>query len=252
MPAPTPGRTLDIANFTVGGMLRAGLALRQVVRDASSLEEAADLAVRYLYDNCVDPATGQRTCALVRFYKTHALGQLEPSVRHIAEQQLDGVNHDDALRCLTLLGTVGDEQSWSDRHASKAHQAIPLPSADIVRRAPMIARLIEQLGLEIQSVIDGGAPAQHTGGGATYDVFHVEDALGSPHIPAQAEFVVRYGIASVVGFGGLLRSGELFAIIIFCRTRVSAASAARFRTIALDVRSALYSLGEEKTWKADR
>lgn len=250
MPERTSGGNLDVADFSVGDMLRAGLALRQVVRDAGSLEEAATLVVRYLYDNCVDRATGQRSCALVRFYKTHRLGNLEPEVRAFAESQLDGVHPSPDMRCLALLGTVGDEPAWNDRHDSHGHLAIPLPSADIVRRAPMIARLIEQLGLEIESVVSGSAAAKRPGVGPTYDVFHVEEALGSPHIPAQAAFVERFGITSVVGFGGLLRSGELFAVILFARTHIPAASAARFRTIALDVRSALYALPEEKTWKA--
>ena len=249
MPERASGGNLDIANFSVGDMLRAGLALRQVVQGAGSLEEAAALVVRYLYENCVDRATAQRTCALVRFYKTHRLGDLEPDVREFAAAQLGSVRPDPDIRCLALLGTVGDEPAWNDRHNSQSHMAIPLPTADIVRRAPMIARLIEQLGLDIESVVTGNAPTQHPGQGLTYDVFHVENALGSPHIPAQDEFVVPHEIRSVVGFGGLLRSGELFAVILFCRSHIPAASAARFRTIALDVRSALYALAEDRTWK---
>lgn len=58
--------TLDVTNFTIGAMLRAGIAMRRIVRDAQSLEEAADLVVRYLYDHCIDPTTGARSCALVR------------------------------------------------------------------------------------------------------------------------------------------------------------------------------------------
>ena len=112
----------------------------------------------------------------------------------------------------------------------------------------MIARLVEALGLEIEAVVSGPSTPSRLGEGRTYDVFHVEDAVGSPHIPAQREFVERYGIASVVGSGGLLRSGELYAVILFSRVRIPKSSAARFRTIALDVRSALYSLDEAKTW----
>ncbi len=248
MPGSARGGNLDIANFSVGDMLRAGLALRQAVRDAVALEAAANLVVRYLYDNCVDRETGQRSLAMVRFYKTHRFGDLEPDVRQFAERQLGTLDPGPDLRCLALLGTVGDDPAWNDRHASYSHLAIPLPSADIVRRAPMIARLIEQLGLEIESVVSGNAPSQHPGQGPTYDVFHVEHALGSPHIPAQDDFVVPHGIRSVVGFGGLLRSGELFAVILFSRSHIPAASAARFRTIALDVRSALYALSEDRTW----
>ena len=251
MPEHASGGHIDIANFSVGDMLRAGLALRQVVRDAGSLEEAAGLVVRYLYNNCVDRATGERACALVRFYKTHRLGDLELGVRQFAESQLGSIAPDPAMRCLALLGTVGDEPAWNDRHHSRSHRAIPLPSADIVRRAPMIAGLIEQLGLEIESVVSRSVRSRRPGEGPTYDVFHVEHALGSPHIPAQAEFVAQYGVASVVGFGGLLRSGELFTVIVFARTEIPVSSAARFRTIALDVRSALYTLPEDRTWKTD-
>ena len=65
---------------------------------------------------------------------------------------------------------------------------------------------------------------------------------------AQDEFVVPYGVTSVLGFGGLLRSGELFAVILFSRAPIPEASALRFRAIALDVRSALYAVNEANTW----
>ena len=247
---PAPGN-LDITNFSVGAMLRAGIAVRQIVPDAASMESAAGLIVRYLYDNCVDPTSGQRTCMLVRFYKTHRYGGLEPDLQHFADLQLGDVVPDDEMRCLALLASAGDEPGWNSRHASEAHQAIPLPSADIVRRAPMIARLIEALGLDIESVVRGNAPSERPGDARNYDVFHVEDARDSRHVPAQADFVARYGVASVVGFGGLLRSGELFAVMLFSRSTIPVASAERFRPIALDIRSALYALDEDRTWASD-
>ncbi|MEP6999429.1 MAG: hypothetical protein ABI969_03055 [bacterium] len=249
MPERATGGNIDIANFSVGDMLRAGLALRQVVGDADSSEEAATRVVRYLYDNCVDRATGKRACALVRFYKTHPLGDLNLGDRQFAEGQLGSIAPDPSMRCLALLCTVGDEPAWNDRRHSRSHRVIPLPSADIVRRAPMIARLIEQLGLEIESVVGGVASSRRLSEAPTYDVFYVEHALGSPHIPAQAEFVAKYGIASVVGFGGQLRSGEIFVVILFARIHIPAKSAARFKTIALDVRSALFTFPEDRTWK---
>ncbi len=52
-----------------------------------------------------------------------------------------------------------------------------------------------------------------------------------------------------VGFGGLLRSGELFAIILFSRATIPSRSAVRFRTIALDVRSSLFAIDESRTWR---
>lgn len=50
--------------------------------------------------------------------------------------------------------------------------------------------------------------------GKTYGVFHVAEARESAYVPAQADFVVPYGIRSVVGFGGPLATGDLFAVIL--------------------------------------
>jgi len=251
MPRKTVPESLDITNFSVGGMLRAGVALRRKVQGSTSLEEAANRVVRYFYESCVDPDSGHRTTVLVRFYKTHAYGHLPLDLKLFADRQLQGTASDPEMRCLTLLATIGDETEWMSRRGSRSHQAIPLPSADIVRRAPMIARLIEELGLDIEAVIRGNIPGVRPGDSRTYDVFHVAEAFGNPSIPAQDEFVVPYAVSSVLGFGGLLRSGELFAVILFSRAPIPEASASRFRAIALDVRSALYALDEASTWAAE-
>jgi hypothetical protein len=66
----------------------------------------------------------------------------------------------------------------------------------------------------------------------------VEHALDSPYIPEQQEFVVRHGIQSVLGIGGLLPTGELFAVILFATVPVPASTAERFKALALDVKSA--------------
>jgi hypothetical protein len=79
-------------------------------------------------------------------------------------------------------------------------------------------------------------------------VFHVEEALGSPHIPAQSAFVEKYNVRSVLGFGGSLRTGDLYAVIMFSRAHVPAVSAERFRTLALDVKAALYMFDESATF----
>jgi two-component system NtrC family sensor kinase len=240
--------TLDLTDFTVGAMLRAGIAIRRLVRGSESLEAAAQVVTRYLYEQCVSASSGERACALVRFYKTHPYGQLEPALREFAAAQLGDVAPNDQMRCLTLMATSGDLPGWNSRHESQGHKAIPLPSTDAVRSAPMVMRLIEDFGLDVDTVIAGSVPAPRAGDTRTYDVFHIEEALGSPYIPAQRNFVVPHRIASVVGFGGLLRSGELFAVILFARVRIPVRSAVRFRTIALDVRSSLFGFDEHSTF----
>lgn len=112
----------------------------------------------------------------------------------------------------------------------------------------MIRQLIEDIGLDIEAVVAGRATPPRPGDARNYDVFHVENAAGSPFIPAQADFVARRGVKSVVGFGGLLRTGELFAVIMFSRHHIPVESASRFRAIALDIRSALFLLDEEMVW----
>ena len=62
-----------------------GDALATAGSMASSMEEAADKMVKYLYENLTDKLTGDKSCALVRFYKTHSYGQLDPELRHFAE-----------------------------------------------------------------------------------------------------------------------------------------------------------------------
>jgi hypothetical protein len=57
------------------------------------------------------------------------------------------------------------------------------------------------------------------------------------YIPAQ-EFGVPYCVRSVVGFGGFLPPGELFAVVLFSRVPVSRDTAALFRALALRVRLA--------------
>lgn len=248
MPGQPDFGPLDVTDFTVGAMLRAGIAIRRAARGAESLEEAADAITRYLHAHCVG-ATGTPSCALVRFYKTHRYGTLDPELQAFAAAQLGDLEPTDQMRCLVLLATAGDEPAWNSRQASRGHRAIPLPSAERVRAAPMIMRLIEDMGMDVESVVSAAEPHARGAEPRTYEVFHVERALGSPFIPAQRDFVQPYGIASVVGFGGLLRSGELFAVILFSRDAISARSAARFRTIALDIRSSLFSFDDTRTWR---
>ena len=240
---------LDLSDFTLGAMLRTGIALRRAVRDCRTLEAAARSIVRYFYDHCVDLDSGARTCVLARFYATQRYDSLEPDLqRYVAETSRMSSPLPRDMRCLALLGTAGDEPAWNSRQLSRGHRAIPLPSAEIVRAAPMIAGLLEELGIDLEALIAGTTPRPSVAEPRTYDVFHVEQALGSPVIPAQEEFVIPYAIHSVVGFGGQLRSGELFAVVLFSRAPIPPASASRFRTIALDIRSALFSLGESSVW----
>ena len=234
--------SFDLGNFNLAAMLRCGRGrgVRRAAQGAQSMDAAASAIVRYLYIESGTTPGGDRSCALVRYYRTLSHDRLDPEQRRFAARLLGGAKPSPEMKCLTLIASVGDEGDWCNPASSRGHRAIPLPSSEIVEQAPMIAQLIRQMGLEIADVVRPNTAVISELQGKTYNVFHVEEAVGSPYIPAQAEFVIPYGIASVVGFGGLLRSGDLFAVIMFSRVPMSADSAGRFRTIGLDVKAAMF------------
>jgi hypothetical protein len=243
--------TYDLTKFDLGDMLKCSLRLRETAAVAPSLESSAQRVCRFLYDELADRG-GKRQCALVRCYKTHEFGSLEPDLQAFARAAMGLENPRSSMKCLTLMASVGETAAWNSRFLSRGHRAIPLPSPEIVEKAPMIAQLIKELGLDLSDVIRPSLDVVRQLAGKRHGVFHVENALGSPYIPAQEEFVQRYGIKSVVGFGGILPNGELFAVILFANVLVSAASADRFRSLALDVKSGFSRFADTNTFNQSR
>ena len=235
----------DPANFSLRDMTNCGAALRQSGRGAANMETVANRTVGYLYEHLTNSQTGERACALVRFFKTHAFQELEPDLQKFALQMLDDVTPSPSIKCLTLLATAGDEPAWNARGQSIHHRAVPLPSDDIVARFPMISQLIRQFGLDTGNVLEPDERFLLDQAQTTYNVFHVYQAQGSPIIPAQSDFVIPYRIRSVLGFGGVLPDGDLFATILFSKVTISRESAEMFRPLALSVKVALLDVASE-------
>jgi len=229
--------TYDLTKFDLGDVLKCSLRLRERAVGAPTLEASARRICRFLYDELHGPNT-PHACALVRCYKTHPYGALDSELQGFARAALGNVPPSPTMKCLTLMATVGETAAWNSRHLSRGHRAIPLPSPEIVEKAPMISQLIKELGLELSELLQPSPEVVRELSGKRHGVFHVEDALGSPYIPAQEEFVAKYGIRSVLGFGGMLFTGDLFAVILFSTVHVPQSAAERFKTLALDVKSA--------------
>ncbi|HEX8002816.1 MAG TPA: SpoIIE family protein phosphatase [Mycobacteriales bacterium] len=219
----------DLTAFGLSDLVRLSAALR-AREPVESMEGAAREVVRHLYDNLLDKVTGDRSSVLVRFYKTHPYATLPDDLKAFAGAADPGVDLS-GTTCLALLATAGAEPEWNDRRASAAHQAIPLPSRAAVERSPMVHRLIEELGVDVAAVVRP-SPLLVERQARTYNVFHVPDAAGSPYVPAQ-DFVAAYGVSSVLGFGGLLPDGSLFAVVVFSRTPIRRDVAELFSTVAL-------------------
>ena len=231
--------TFDLTRLTVADTLLCSTRLRLAIEHHRSVEAIGRQACSFLYDAFQD-ARGERSIRLVRLYVTHPYARMPAEDQLFARNLLNGpVARWPFLKCLALLATRGDEEAWNDRTTSRGHRAIPLPTTAILEQAPMIAQLFLQMGVELSTVLKA-EPALITDlTKRTYNVFHVARALGSPYIPAQDEFVRRYGIESVVGFGGALPWGEHFAVVLFSRTPINTAIASRFKSFALDIKARL-------------
>ncbi|NEQ55655.1 MAG: hypothetical protein F6K11_37020 [Leptolyngbya sp. SIO3F4] len=235
----------SLETFTKADLYKCSVALRNLEYGAKTMEDTANRIVRYIYDNFLDPRTGEQQATLVRFFKTHPYRDLTPRLQKEAQSIVQDRYISPATKCLTLLATAGDESQWNDRRQSKGHQAIPLIDEDFVRRAPMILQLIQQFGLDVSAVIETNPALITRSPHKAFNVFHIPTALNSPYIPGQREFVIPYRVQSVLGFGGMLPSNDLFAVIMFSKAFVPVETANRFKFISAYVRVAVESFNRD-------
>jgi hypothetical protein len=230
----------SLEHFSGDDLAPFGDAIRSHARSAGSMEDSAPKTVDLLWAELL-AEDGSPALALVRLYKTHAYGKLPEELRHFARGVLEA-DPDPETRCLTLLATRGLEPDWNDRRKSEGHKAIPLPSVEFVQRLPMVAGLIAQMGLDLADVVRPDKARASELARKNYDVFHIPQALGSEFVPGQ-DFVKEHGIVSALGFGGMLFSGDFYAVVMFTRVPVSAGVADRLRVLSLATRVSLMPFG---------
>ena len=229
----------DLRAFGIQDIAGCSKSIRDCGLNASSMSEVAERTVRYFYDNLVNQAVGARQCALVRFFKTHTYGDLDRDRRAFASEILGHQSASDKLKCLVLLATAGEASEWNSPATSRKHRAIPLPSVELVNRMPMISNLVSQLGFDVSTVMTAQPELVLEPQERKYGVFYVPDALESPIIPDQQQFVVPYGIKSVIGFGSLLPLGDMFAVIMFCKVAVPRSTVELIKVLALSTKVAI-------------
>ncbi|MEM8501767.1 MAG: hypothetical protein AAF716_01270 [Cyanobacteria bacterium P01_D01_bin.1] len=238
----------DLTQLSLQDITEIGVALRTLGKEADSLELVADRCVQHLYYSLLDPVTNKPACVLVRFFRTVPYTLLPPSLQTSVQtaiaQPPELIPAD--LKCLTLLGTVGDRPEWCDRIASVGHQVIPLASEQSVSQIPMISQLIKAFDLEISCVLSPAPNLLMALERKTCNVFHVPIATDSEFIPSQEQFVKPYGIKSVVGFGGMLASGDLFSTILFSKVEISEPTAHLFKTLPLNIKMSLSALNRSQ------
>ncbi len=228
----------DLTKFTLRDMSVLEAALRQIGAGAESMEEVAARIVRHLYEGLVDRRSGRNSCALVRLLKTHRQGDPPLELRKFACAAGGDEAGAPATGCFVLLATAGDEPAWNSTALSVAHRAIPLASPMTVETIPQMADLFRHLGIESALVSRPQSDTLVEPGQKTFNVFFVPKALGSQHL-LQEEFVVPFRIESALGVGGMLPSGDLFALTLFSKTSIPRATADLFAPLALSVKLAL-------------
>ncbi len=253
-------REVEFAKFTAEDVRSLGARIERSAAGAPSRQAVAQRMVELLYVKLRAEGGSDPACVLVRCFQTAPFARLPLEYQYAAEELLEQTASHPELRCLALLATVGERQVWNDVATSVNHQSIPLPSVEVVRRAPMISRLLEQMGVPEEWVVAtvedgrlGSATMRIKEATDLFNVFHIEEAEDSPFLPAQDDFVKRYGVRSVVGVGGLLPDGELFVVILFSRVAVSRELAEMFRSLAESVRLAVLKYDATQTfdWMRD-
>ncbi len=228
-----------LPQFGLRNVMIAAKSIRTIGDRANNFEEVAGRIVRYLYTHFTDSTMTQPACALVRLFRTQPFDELDEQRREFARRLLTGASCAGTVKCFCLAASAGQAPEWNDPALSRRYRAIPIRDISFIGQFPMMGQLLTQLGA-VRDVLPSLTPTvlidPHE---RAYNVFYVPEAAGSPYVPAQEEFVQRYGIHSVVGFGGLLPSGNLFAVILFSKAAIRPEDADCFRALALAAKLAL-------------
>ncbi len=200
---------------------------------------------------------------LARVFAVLPLKLLPPAESKFARGKLpatleanEAVEANDRTLVLSLLGTRGREARWNDRQASVDHLAVPLFNSASVEDAPMLARLLGDLRVDLKVLDDGRSVATRQMLGGRNGTFFVEDALtaiderGRHVIPAR-DFVSAYGIRTVFGMGGAYLDGTLVVAIFFCSELLDRLVVDRFPSFISSFKMATAHLASDARWFSD-
>jgi CheY-like chemotaxis protein len=219
--------------------------IRELGDKCSSTEAIAVETVNYLFNRFGEDG-GEHRCALMRFFRTISYSDLTPHLKKRVQEQLSNPKPNPATNCLTLLATRGIEPSWNERLASTGHDVIPLLSDQMVLEAPMIAQLVQKLGIDVSQVVTPEPAVFFSPLEKKYSTMYVPEAVGATAIVSQSNFAIPFKIRSVVGFGGLLATGDMFAVMMFMRVPISANVAERCSALAAAIETSINNLRSSK------
>jgi signal transduction histidine kinase len=116
---------------------------------------------------------------------------------------------------VSLVGTQGLEPVWCS--IPRDNPPVQLANPDAIAAAKLVATLLAERD----------------------DHVFVPETIGHPLVPAQRDFVLRYGVRSAVACRGALPTGRSFALVVFSRIPLTSEVASYFSLLALHAGLAL-------------
>jgi PAS domain S-box-containing protein len=229
----------DVSKFRLQDMTACSAALRQLGAGASSIDMAADRITQYLYTALTTGPDEDPACVLVRLFKTHPYGRLSPELQALVDARLGDKPANPDMKCLTLLASTGAVESWNDPARSSRFRVIPLDGPEALAQLPMFSQLFARLHIDLPFLENASSSLLLDQYATTFNAFYVPQALNSPYVPGQEDFVIPFGVQSVLGCGGILPTGEMFALILFAKVAVPQETVDLFKTFALSAKLAL-------------
>jgi len=219
------------------------------VKSCMCLENAAQKFTEVMYGELKD------SIVLVRLFGAIPFGNL-PDYNQKFVSKMAGsaeISHliKETTLILTLLGTQGKEAAWNNRVNSKGHIGVPLVSIDFINRIPMMARLLKELGIDLNWIDSDDTEMVIKKSGSMSGVFYVPDAktttdnMGRKIIASQ-EFVEKYNIKTVFGMGGSYMGKMFVATIVFTNEALDKTIVTKYTPIINYFKGATMNLAMKK------
>lgn len=229
----------DLRGFRLRDTIDCAAHIRKIGNGARDMDDVSARIVRFFYEALLDGVTTRPACALVRAYVTHPEEQLDPARRALLVSLRGGAPISPGSACLTLLASAGEQPKWCSAAGSRRHRIIPLSDPSFPAQFPLLAELLDQLGPDRASITAPDPARFADAASRACDVLLVPDAVHSPLLPGQEDFVVPFGVRSVIGFGGPFPSGQVLAVVLFSKVPIAPQIAGMFRLLSLSVRIAM-------------
>lgn len=174
------------------------------IANAKSLEKSAGAFIDSIYSEF------EASLVLARIFMTICFKDLPQRNRTWVEVLADdrGVagELDDETPVLSLVASRGAKTAWNDIRSSRGHVGIPLVSPLFVSAAPMMSKVLQELGVVENLVGDAENSSGSRVSQSGIQTFHVSDAAKSVDskgrkIIHMQDFVSENNIRTVFGLG---------------------------------------------------